>query len=73
MIDPKHEAVCRLIEETCRNGHKRGIWTGICGELASDEDVVPQLLKLGVDELSVSPAKILQIRKIIRENYAEHP
>lgn len=71
MIDPKHEAVFRLIEETCRNGHKHGIWTGVCGELASDEEVVPQLLKLGVDELSVSPAKILPIRKIIRESKAE--
>jgi len=71
MIDTCHEAVFRLIELTCKNGHRHGIWTGICGELASDEDIVPRLLKLGVDELSVSPTKILAIRKIIRESYAE--
>ena len=71
MINPCHEAVFRLIEMTCRNGHRYGIWTGVCGELASDEELVPRLLKLGVDELSVSPSKILAIRKIIRESYAE--
>lgn len=71
MIDSRHEAIFRLIELTCKNGHRHGIWTGVCGELASDEEVVPRLLKLGVDELSVSPAKILAIRKIIRESYAE--
>ena len=71
MINPCHDAVFRLIEMTCRNGHRYGIWTGVCGELASDEELVPRLLKLGVDELSVSPSKILAIRKIIRESYAE--
>lgn len=71
LMDSCHEAVFRLIELTCKNGHRHGIWTGVCGELASDEEVVPRLLKLGVDELSVSPTKILAVRKIIRESYAE--
>lgn len=71
MMDTKHEAIFRMIEMTCKNGHRHGIWTGICGELASDEEIIPRLLRLGVDELSVSPAKILATRKIIRENYAK--
>lgn len=71
MMDTKHEAIFRMIEMTCKNGHRQGIWTGICGELASDEEIIPRLLRLGVDELSVSPAKILATRKIIRENYVK--
>lgn len=71
MMDTKHEAIFRMIELTCNNGHRHGIWTGVCGELASDVEIIPRLLKIGVDELSVSPAKILSTRKIIRESSAK--
>ncbi|MBE5944886.1 MAG: phosphoenolpyruvate--protein phosphotransferase, partial [Lachnospiraceae bacterium] len=65
--DSKHEAVLRMIKMVVDNGHKEGIWVGICGELASDTSLVEKLVKMGIDELSVSPGYILPIRKIIRE------
>lgn len=66
-FDPHHSSVLKMIEMTIRNGHNAGIWVGICGELASDISLTETFLKMGVDELSVSPGKILQIRKMIRE------
>jgi len=49
------------------NAHKAGIWAGICGELGADTILTETFLKMGVDELSVSPGCILPIRQIIRE------
>ena len=68
MMDPHHEAIMRAIKTVIDNSHKKGIWTGICGELGSDETLIPRFLEMGIDELSVTPGKILEIRKIIREN-----
>ena len=45
-----------------RNAHKAGIWAGICGESAGDLELTGLYLKLGVDELSVSPASVLEVR-----------
>lgn len=61
-----HEAVLSLIKTTCDNGHKAGIWVGVCGEIASDMSMVRKLISLGVDELSVSPPVVLPIREKIR-------
>ncbi len=66
-FDPHHPAVLRLIEMTIKNAHEKGIWTGICGELGGDTSLTETFLAMGVDELSVSPGRILPIRKIIRE------
>ena len=41
---------------------------GICGELGADTTLTEQFLRMGVDELSVSPGRVLPIRKIIRES-----
>lgn len=68
-FDTYHPAVMKMIEITIDNAHKNGIWAGICGELASDLNVTEKLLKLGVDELSVSPGRLLSVRKKIREIY----
>ncbi len=65
--DPHHEAILRLIKLVVDNSHKEGIWTGICGELGADTELTETFLQMGVDELSVSPACVLPIRKIIRE------
>lgn len=62
-----HEAVLRMIQMTVENGHKEGIWVGICGELASDLTLTRALVDMGVDELSVFPSAVLRLRKIIRE------
>ncbi len=63
---PHHEAVLRLIQQVIQNAHKAGIWAGICGELGADPALTERFLRMGVDELSVSPAKILPIREKIR-------
>ena len=64
--DAHHEAVLRLIKLVVDNSHKAGIWTGICGELGADTSLTETFVKMGVDELSVSPSFILPIRKIVR-------
>jgi len=65
--DSHHPAVLREIEMTIKNGHKGGAWVGICGELGADTTLTETFLKMGVDELSVSPSKILQVRNVIRK------
>lgn len=65
--DLHHPAIMRMIQMVVDNAHKAGIWAGICGELGADTTLTKKFLKMGVDELSVSPAKILPIRKIIVE------
>lgn len=65
VYNPHHEAVFKLIEETCKNAHKNGIWVGVCGELAADSTVTSKLIESGIDELSVSPPYILKIRESI--------
>lgn len=65
--DSHHEAVLRLIELTAKNAHKENIWVGICGELASDTTLTERFLRMGIDELSVSPTFILKVRKKVRE------
>lgn len=66
-FDPHHPAVLRMIQMVVENAHKKGIWAGICGELGADPELTQTFLKMGVDELSVSPGRILTLRKIIRE------
>lgn len=65
-FDPHHPAVLRLIEETIKNGHKEGIWVGICGELGADLTLTETFLRMGVDELSVNPPAVLPLREKIR-------
>lgn len=65
-FDPHHEAILRLIAMTVENAHRCGKWVGICGELGGDEELTEYFLRLGVDELSVSPAYILPLRDKIR-------
>lgn len=64
-FDPRHPALLRLIEMTVKNGHKEGIWVGICGELGADLSLTEDFLRIGVDELSVSPPAVLPLREKI--------
>ncbi len=66
--DPHHPAVLAMIKMVVDNAHAEGIWAGICGELGADTTLTKEFLKMGVDELSVSPGRILPIRKIIVES-----
>lgn len=65
--DAHHPAVLKMIRMVVENAHKAGIWAGICGELGTDISLTEEFLRMGVDELSVSPGKILPIRRIVRE------
>ena len=64
-FDPRHPALLRLIEMTVKNGHKEGIWVGICGELGADLSLTDDFLRMGVDELSVNPPAVLPLREKI--------
>ncbi|MDR3210911.1 MAG: phosphoenolpyruvate--protein phosphotransferase [Planctomycetota bacterium] len=65
--DPHHPAVLLLIENVIRDAHQQGIWVGVCGELAGDLELTETLLRYGVDELSVSPPRVLALRQRISE------
>lgn len=64
--DTHHEAILRLIEMATVNAHKHGAWIGICGELAADVTLTETFLRMGIDELSVSPGFVLKVRNEIR-------
>lgn len=64
--DNHHEAVLRLIEFTAENAHRHGKWIGICGELAADTTLTERFLRMGIDELSVSPSFVLKVREKVR-------
>lgn len=61
---PHHEAILRLIRMVAEAGHRAGIPTDICGELGSDPEMIPALIEAGVDELSVSAAKLGRVRRL---------
>lgn len=65
-VDTHHEAVLRLIEMSAKNAHAHGAWIGICGELAADTSLTEEFLRMGIDELSVSPAFVLKVRDAVR-------
>lgn len=72
-FDPHHEAVLRLIEMATEQAHRHGKWIGICGELGADGELTERFLRMGIDELSVSPAYILHLRDKIRNTDLRKP
>lgn len=66
LYNPLNPAVLRLVKMVIDNGHKEGIWIGMCGEMAGDSRMVPILLGLGLDEFSMSAISILPARKLIK-------
>ena len=67
LYDATQPAVLRAIEMTIKNAKAAGIQVGMCGEAAADECLIPNLVKWGLDEFSVTPSSILQTRKYICE------
>ncbi len=68
-FSPHHLAILRMIKIVVDNSHKYGKWTGICGELAGDMELTEMFLAMGVDELSVSPGLILELKqKVLNTN-----
>jgi phosphotransferase system enzyme I (PtsI) len=66
LYEPAHPAVLRLLKNIIDAGHAKGIWVGMCGEMASEPIFAPLLLGLGLDEFSVPAYSLLKIKKIIR-------
>ena len=72
LYKPAHPAVMRLIKMTIEGGRENGIWTGICGEMAADLILLPVLVGLGIDELSVGTPRLPSVKHAIRAlNYED--
>ena len=67
LYDPTHPSLLRLMRMTIEAGKRNNIWTGICGEIAGDPTAIPLLIGLGIDELSVAPPMLPQIKYLIRQ------
>lgn len=65
--DTHHEAILKLIEFSAKSAHEHGAWIGICGELAADTSLTESFLRMGIDELSVSPPFVLKVRDAVRK------
>lgn len=59
------EAILKMIEIVIQNAHKAGIRVSICGEMAYDLTLLPKLLQMGPDALSVPPHVIFRLRQAI--------
>ena len=71
--DSHHPAIMRMLQMIADAAHRHGAWAGICGELGADLSLTKEFLAMGYDELSVSPGRILPIRKIVLEtNVSEY-
>lgn len=66
MYTPLHPAILRMIAQVVEAGHAAGIEVGLCGEMAGDAAILPVLLGLGLDELSMPPLAIPRIKKMVR-------
>lgn len=66
IYDSHHPAILKMLKMIVDNGHKGGCWVGICGELGADTTLTETFLRMGFDELSVSPSMILKVRQEIR-------
>jgi phosphotransferase system enzyme I (PtsI) len=71
--DSHHPAILKMLKMIVDAAHRNGAWAGICGELGADLSLTREFLAMGYDELSVSPGRILPIRKVVLEtNVAEY-
>ena len=66
LYEPTHPAIIRLVKMTVDAAHKRGIWTGVCGEIAGDPVLAPLLIGLGIDKLSAAPTLVASVKYIVR-------
>ncbi|MCR5585919.1 MAG: phosphoenolpyruvate--protein phosphotransferase [Lachnospiraceae bacterium] len=71
--DSHHPGLMKMLKMVVDGAHKGGAWAGICGELGSDLTLTKEFLAMGFDELSVSPSRVLPLRKIVLEtNVSEY-
>ncbi len=67
LYKPTHPAILKLLKNTIDISHQHSIWSGICGEMAGNPLLVPLLVGLGADELSVSPSLAPMVKDVIRK------
>lgn len=67
IYDSHHPAILKMLQMIVDNGHAGGCWVGICGELGADTTLTETFLRMGFDELSVTPSMVLRVRAKIRE------
>lgn len=72
LYNPMSPSVLKLIQKVIDNSHAHNKWTGMCGELASNTKATILLLGMGLNEFSMNPSSIPEIKKIIRENKFEY-
>jgi phosphotransferase system enzyme I (PtsI) len=71
--DSHHPAIMRMLKMIADAAHRHNAWAGICGELGADLSLTKDFLAMGYDELSVSPGRILPLRKVVLEtNVSEY-
>ncbi len=63
---PRHPAVLRLIRYAVQAGKRRGCRVALCGELGADPELTEEFLRMGIDELSVAPSSLLELREHIK-------
>jgi phosphotransferase system enzyme I (PtsI) len=66
LYQPLHPAILQLLKKIIDGAHRAGIWVGMCGEMAGEPLFTPILLGLGLDELSMSPVVVPEVKKIVR-------
>lgn len=66
LYQPANPAILELIGRTVIAAKENNIWVSICGQMASDPLYTPLLVGLGVNELSMDPASLSIIRRVIR-------
>lgn len=71
LYEPCHPALVKLIQTVTEAAKHRGIWTGVCGEMAGNIVLTPLLIGLGIDELSVAPVQLPSIKYAIRKCTAQ--
>ncbi len=66
LYEPTHPAVLRLLNMVAEAAHAANIWVGVCGEMAGDLIMVPLLIGLGMDELSVSASLVPRVKRAVQ-------
>ncbi|MEY2545105.1 MAG: phosphoenolpyruvate-protein phosphotransferase system enzyme [Verrucomicrobiota bacterium] len=66
LYEPTHPAVLRLLKMVADAAHKNNIWVGVCGEMAGDIALIPLLVGLGMDELSVGATRVPRVKRAVQ-------